>query len=81
MIIEYVLHLVLKLETKSFMNNSKRIMVITGAGSKCIDLHSKKNEQGQRHHITMEVGWSPEMLLQQLGISLFVFYYDYCACI
>lgn len=54
-----------------FMRGWKRAVVLSGTASTGFNLHASldvENKQ-RRHHITMEVGWAPEMLLQQLGMS------------
>lgn len=61
-----------KIEIEIFMKGGKRAVVLSGTASTGLDLHASlvkgcTNKQ-QRHHITMEVGWAPEMLLQQLGM-------------
>lgn len=59
-------------EIKSFEMAEKRVVVLSATASTGFNLHGKRTLVNcqQRNHITLEVGWSPELLLQQLGNNL-----------
>lgn len=54
-----------------FQRGAKHVAIITDAASTGISLHSEKlreKESGRmRVHVTLEMPWSPEKVLQQLG--------------
>lgn len=60
-------------ERDDFMNNSTNVAIISDAGSTGISLHScmtthpLAENARKRIHITVELGWSAEKVLQQLG--------------
>lgn len=62
---------VFELEIEMFMAGWKRAVVLSGTASTGLNLHSDANVENyqKRNHITMEVGWAPELLLQQLGTN------------
>lgn len=72
-------------DIQNFMKHAtKRVVILSGTASTGLDLHSDLNEEvknrQQRHHITMEVGWAPELLLQQLGNTFVLKKKQYHCC-
>lgn len=53
-------------EKDLFMNGSKRVCIISEAGSVGISLHDKSNTH-RRFHILLELPWSAEQFMQQCG--------------
>lgn len=56
-------------EMRNFQSGKKRVAVLSGAADTGISLHSGLNveNQQQRYHITLQVGWSAEKAMQMLG--------------
>lgn len=59
------------LERKLFMEGKANVAIISDAGSTGISLHASEAKENYskklRVHITVELGWSAEKVLQQLG--------------
>lgn len=56
----------LSVEADEFVSGRKCIAIVTRAGGTGISLHDKKDGR-RRVHIILELPWSPEELLQQMG--------------
>lgn len=56
----------LAMEADDFVSGRKQIAIVTRAGGTGISLHDKRDGR-RRVHIILELPWSPEELLQQMG--------------
>lgn len=55
------------LEMERFQKGEVHVAIVSNIASTGFNLHSTTENRDRRLHITMEVGWAPELLLQQLG--------------
>lgn len=56
-------------ERNKFMDDEANVAIISDAGSTGISLHASQDCKNKRRrvHVTVELGWSAEKVLQQLG--------------
>lgn len=56
-------------ERAAFQNDERRVAVLSRAGSTGISLHADRPDSRPRKHVTIELPWSCETLVQQCGRS------------